>query len=71
MAYSATLIPHLEKKDAELHATKEETSWIGEIAGIHSIRAAIEIRIIPSRGDYVFIILIINYNKYLITLFRE
>lgn len=30
MAYSATLIPHLEKEDAEVHATKEETSWIGE-----------------------------------------
>lgn len=30
MAYSATLIPHLEKKDATLHATKEQTSWIGE-----------------------------------------
>jgi len=32
MAYSATLIPHLEKEDAELHATQEETSWIGETA---------------------------------------
>lgn len=31
MAYSATLIPHLEKEDAEVHATQEETSWIGEI----------------------------------------
>lgn len=32
MAYSATLIPHLESEDAELHATREETSWIGEIS---------------------------------------
>lgn len=37
MAYSATLIPHLEKEDAELHATKEQTSWIGEIAQICGI----------------------------------
>ncbi|KAM0729527.1 Facilitated trehalose transporter Tret1 [Formica fusca] len=34
MAYSATLIPHLEKKDAELHATKEETSWIASLVVI-------------------------------------
>ncbi|XP_020281335.1 facilitated trehalose transporter Tret1-like [Pseudomyrmex gracilis] len=31
MAYSATLIPHLEKKDAEVHATKEQTSWIASL----------------------------------------
>lgn len=30
MAYSAVLIPNLEKEDAEVHATKSETSWIGE-----------------------------------------
>lgn len=30
MAYSAILIPHLEAADAEVHATLEETSWIGE-----------------------------------------
>lgn len=30
MAYSAILIPELEKDDAEVHATKDETSWIGE-----------------------------------------
>ncbi|XP_011701922.1 PREDICTED: facilitated trehalose transporter Tret1-like isoform X2 [Wasmannia auropunctata] len=32
MAYSATLIPHLEKKDAPLYATKEQTSWIASLA---------------------------------------
>ncbi|XP_011861463.1 PREDICTED: facilitated trehalose transporter Tret1-2 homolog isoform X1 [Vollenhovia emeryi] len=32
MAYSATLIPHLEKEGAELHATKEQTSWIASLA---------------------------------------
>ncbi|XP_032671971.1 facilitated trehalose transporter Tret1-like isoform X2 [Odontomachus brunneus] len=31
MAYSATLIPHLEKEDAEVHATQEETSWIASL----------------------------------------
>lgn len=30
MAYSAILIPHLEAEDAELHATREQTSWIGK-----------------------------------------
>lgn len=30
MAYSAILIPHLEDQDAELHATQEQTSWIGK-----------------------------------------
>ncbi|EFN62868.1 Sugar transporter ERD6-like 6 [Camponotus floridanus] len=34
MAYSATLIPHLEKKDAELPATKEQTSWITSLVVI-------------------------------------
>ncbi|KAL0107114.1 hypothetical protein PUN28_015566 [Cardiocondyla obscurior] len=32
MAYSAILIPHLEKEDAKLHATQEETSWIASLA---------------------------------------
>lgn len=31
MAYSATLIPHLEKEDAELHATQEQTSWMASL----------------------------------------
>ncbi|XP_018399769.1 PREDICTED: facilitated trehalose transporter Tret1-like [Cyphomyrmex costatus] len=32
MAYSATLIPHLEKEDARIHATREQTSWIASLA---------------------------------------
>ncbi|RLU22918.1 hypothetical protein DMN91_005196 [Ooceraea biroi] len=36
MAYSATLIPHLEKEDAELHATREETSWIASLVVVSS-----------------------------------
>ncbi|KYN14356.1 Facilitated trehalose transporter Tret1 [Trachymyrmex cornetzi] len=32
MAYSATLIPHLEKENARLHATREQTSWIASLA---------------------------------------
>lgn len=31
MAYSATLIPHLEADDTEVPVTKEETSWIASI----------------------------------------
>lgn len=34
MAYSAILIPHLEAEDAELHATKEQTSWIASVVVI-------------------------------------
>ncbi|XP_014477197.1 PREDICTED: facilitated trehalose transporter Tret1-like [Dinoponera quadriceps] len=34
MAYSATLIPHLEKEDSEMHATQEETSWIASLVVI-------------------------------------
>ncbi|XP_003424448.1 facilitated trehalose transporter Tret1-2 homolog isoform X3 [Nasonia vitripennis] len=34
MAYSAILIPNLEKDDAEVHATKDETSWIASIVVI-------------------------------------
>ncbi|XP_043280516.1 facilitated trehalose transporter Tret1-like isoform X2 [Venturia canescens] len=31
MAYSAILIPHLEKKDSEIPATKDQTSWIASV----------------------------------------
>ncbi|CAK9798832.1 Facilitated trehalose transporter Tret1 [Anthophora plagiata] len=34
MAYSAILIPHLEAKDAEVYATKEQTSWIASVVVI-------------------------------------
>ncbi|XP_066596393.1 facilitated trehalose transporter Tret1-2 homolog isoform X2 [Prorops nasuta] len=31
MAYSAILVPHLEAEDAEVHATRTETSWITSV----------------------------------------
>lgn len=49
MAYSAILIPHLEKEDAEMHATKEETSWISKIASNNYITSCRIVYALQSR----------------------
>lgn len=55
MAYSATLIPHLEKEDAEVHATKEQTSWIGKIKQIFFKRTSQQGNIAETKRVLLFI----------------
>lgn len=81
MAYSATLIPHLESEDAELHATREETSWIASLIVVSAPVGALlggflmeafgrlrtlQIGSIPSVAGWIFIALATNVPMLLV-----